>query len=90
MLGDPRHPQAQGDRCDRRLPDLFILRGVSAHIRSDNGPEFVARAVQGWIAAVGAKTACIEYLFNDWHFEILFIVAIILQLLTFPPRSVDQ
>jgi putative transposase len=61
------------------LSDLFILRGVSAHIRSDNGPEFVARAVQEWIAAVGTKTACIEYLFNDWHFEILFIVAIILQ-----------
>jgi putative transposase len=34
------------------LSDLFILRGVPAHIRSDNGPEFVARAVQEWIAAV--------------------------------------
>src|SRR5262249_42198908 len=31
-----------------------------AHIRSDNGPEFVAKAVQEWIAAVGAKTAYIE------------------------------
>jgi transposase InsO family protein len=41
------------------LSDLFILRGVPAHIRSDNGPEFVARTVQGWIAAVGAKTAYI-------------------------------
>jgi transposase InsO family protein len=38
------------------LSDLFILRGVPGHIRSDNGPEFVAKAVQGWIAAVGAKT----------------------------------
>ena len=28
-------------------------------IRSDNGPEFVAKAVQGWITAVGAKTAYI-------------------------------
>jgi putative transposase len=42
------------------LSDLFILRGVPEHIRSDNGPEFVARAVQDWIAAVGAKTAYIE------------------------------
>jgi putative transposase len=42
------------------LSDLFILRGVPGHIRSDNGPEFVAKAVQGWIAAVGAKTAYIE------------------------------
>jgi putative transposase len=41
------------------LSDLFLLRGVPAHIRSDNGPEFVAKAVQGWIAAVGAKTAYI-------------------------------
>jgi transposase InsO family protein len=41
------------------LSDLFILRGVPGHIRSDNGPEFVAKAVQDWIAAVGAKTAYI-------------------------------
>ena len=42
------------------LSDLFILRGIPAHIRSDNGPEFVAKAVQDWIAGVGAKTAYIE------------------------------
>jgi transposase InsO family protein len=41
------------------LPDLFILRGVPTHIRSDGGPEFVAKAVQGWIMAVGARTAYI-------------------------------
>jgi transposase InsO family protein len=41
------------------LSDLFILRGVPGHIRSDNGPEFIAKAVQEWIAAVGAKTAYI-------------------------------
>jgi putative transposase len=42
------------------LSDLFILRGIPAHIRSDNGPEFVAKVVQEWIAVVGAKTAYIE------------------------------
>lgn len=42
------------------LSDLFILRGVPAHIRSDNGPEFVAKQVRGWITAIGAKTAYIE------------------------------
>jgi putative transposase len=42
------------------LSDLFILRGVPGHIRSDNGPEFVAKAVRDWITAVGAKTAFIE------------------------------
>ncbi|MCJ2128204.1 IS3 family transposase [Methylobacterium sp. E-045] len=41
------------------LSDLFILRGVPGHIRSDNGPEFVAKAVQAWITAVGSKTAYI-------------------------------
>jgi putative transposase len=41
------------------LSDLFILRGVPAYVRSDNGPEFVAKAVQDWIKAVGAKTAYI-------------------------------
>ncbi len=42
------------------LTDLFILRGVPAFIRSDNGPEFVAEAVRSWISVVGAKTAYIE------------------------------
>ena len=42
------------------LTDLFILRGVPAYIRSDNGPEFIAEAVRDWIKAVGAKTAYIE------------------------------
>jgi len=41
------------------LSDLFILRGVPGHIRSDNGPEFIAKAVQAWITAVGAQTAYI-------------------------------
>lgn len=56
-------------RIDRRLrstdvidvlSDLFILRGVPAHVRSDNGPEFVAKAVRNWIGAVGAMAAYIE------------------------------
>ena len=42
------------------LADLFIMRGVPGHIRSDNGPEFVATAVKDWITGVGAQTAYIE------------------------------
>ncbi len=42
------------------LTDLFIIRGVPAYIRSDNGPEFIAEAVRQWIKAVGAQTAYIE------------------------------
>jgi transposase InsO family protein len=41
------------------LCELFLARGIPVHIRSDNGPEFVAEAVQRWIAAVGAQTAYI-------------------------------
>ena len=41
------------------LSDLFVLRGVPGHVRSDNGPEFIAKAVQDWITAVGSKTAYI-------------------------------
>ena len=42
------------------LTDLFLIRGIPAYIRSDNGPEFVAESVRRWIAAVGAQTAFIE------------------------------
>src|SRR5437899_10439615 len=34
--------------------------GNAGSPRSDNGPEFLAKAVQEWIAVVGAKTAYIE------------------------------
>ena len=36
------------------LSDLCIMRGVPGHVRSDNGPEFVAKAVQDWIRARSA------------------------------------
>ena len=37
------------------LTDLFILRGVPAYIRSDNGPEFIAEAVRNWIKLSGPR-----------------------------------
>ena len=42
------------------LTDLFIIRGSPEYIRSDNGPEFVAKSVRNWLSEVGAKTAYIE------------------------------
>ena len=33
------------------LVGLIAQRGVPAHLRSDNGPEFVAQAVQAWLKA---------------------------------------
>jgi len=43
-----------------KLFDLFILRGVPEHIRSDNGPEFTAKAVRKWLNRLGVKTLFIE------------------------------
>ena len=42
------------------LAELFLAHGTPAHIRSDQGPEFIAEAVKTWIAGVGARTAYIE------------------------------
>jgi putative transposase len=42
------------------LSDAMILHGVPEHIRSDNGPELVARNLRQWLQATGAKTLYIE------------------------------
>ncbi len=43
-----------------RLWDLFVSRGVPGYIRSDNGPEFAAKAVRGWLGRLGVGTLFIE------------------------------
>jgi len=42
------------------LADVMLIHGVPEHIRSDNGPEFVAKKLRNWLSAVGAKTLYIE------------------------------
>ena len=42
------------------LADLFLAYGIPEHIRSDNGPEFVAKAVREWLADLGVTTLFIE------------------------------
>jgi transposase InsO family protein len=42
------------------LAELFAMRGVPRHIRSDNGPEFIARAIQRWTKHVEIETLYIE------------------------------
>ena len=42
------------------LFELFIFRGIPEYIRSDNGPEFTAKAVRSWLERLGVKTLLIE------------------------------
>jgi putative transposase len=42
------------------LTELFVLHRPPDHIRSDNGPEFTAKAVRSWLARTGVKTLYIE------------------------------
>ena len=42
------------------LTRLFASKGVPEHIRSDNGPEFTAKAIRDWLPRVGVKTLFIQ------------------------------
>jgi transposase InsO family protein len=53
-----RHMTSEG--VLERLARLFIERGLPAYLRSDNGPEFVARAVRDWLGRIGVGTLYIE------------------------------
>lgn len=41
------------------LTDVFISRGLPDYIRSDNGSEFTAKILQGWLKRLNVKTAFI-------------------------------
>ena len=42
------------------LSDLFIERGAPEYLRSDNGSEFTADSIRGWLQRLGVKTLLIE------------------------------
>ena len=42
------------------LASVMVLKGVPEHVRSDNGPEFVAKDLRNWLAGSGARTLYIE------------------------------
>lgn len=42
------------------LTHLFVAHGTPENVRSDNGPEFVARNVRAWLGRIGVKTLFIE------------------------------
>jgi len=39
--------------------DVMVERGVPEYIRSDNGPEMIAKVLRNWLTRVGTKTAYI-------------------------------
>jgi putative transposase len=42
------------------LADVMLVRGIPEYLRSDNGPEFVARELRKWLAGLGTGTLYIE------------------------------
>jgi len=50
----------KADDVINELFNLFIFRGIPEHIRSDNGVEFTAKEVRGWLNRLGVKTLFIE------------------------------
>jgi len=42
------------------LADLFLSRGIPKHIRSDNGPEFIAKKLQHWLNDLEVKPLFIQ------------------------------
>ena len=42
------------------MRELIVRHGAPAYIRSDNGPEFIARVLQGWLAEERIKTLYID------------------------------
>ena len=50
----------KSDDVLHRLSNLFLIYGIPENIRSDNGPEFTAKAVRRWLERIGVKTAFIE------------------------------
>jgi putative transposase len=42
------------------LRELFAIRGTPGHIRSDNGPEFIAQAIGGWLSVAKVRTLYIQ------------------------------
>jgi transposase InsO family protein len=42
------------------LSELMLIRGMPNYIRSDNGPEFIARAIRRFLRQIGVQTLYIE------------------------------
>lgn len=43
-----------------QLANAMVTHGIPEYIRSDNGPEFIAKDLRKWLSGIGVKTAYIE------------------------------
>ena len=60
-LGESRSPGGSTRMtCWRALTELFVKHGLPSFIRSDNGGEFTADVVRGWLKRLQVKTLYIE------------------------------
>ncbi len=56
---EARRSFTSGDVIDA-LRELRLIRGMPMNIRSDNGPEFIARAIRSWLESANVQTLYIE------------------------------
>jgi len=56
--GDSIRPERRWSsaKAIEALAEVMVIKGAPEHLRSDNGPEFVARDLRKWFAGTGAKT----------------------------------
>ena len=59
-LALPVARQLKSDDGLATLTELFVQNGRPEHIRSDNGSEFTAAIVRGWLGWISVKTLLIE------------------------------
>jgi len=43
-----------------QLANAMVVHGIPEYIRSDNGPEFIAKDLRKWLSGIGVQTAYIE------------------------------
>ena len=55
------------------LADAMLFEGTPLHIRSDNGPEMVAKVLRQWLAGLGTKSLYIEpgFALGEWLLRVL-------------------
>jgi len=60
VSGDRGGPVVHRSGRDHDAKELFAVRGAPEHLRSDNGPEFVAKEIQEWLARACVRTLYIQ------------------------------